>query len=840
MNTEPKFIEVAVDRSLFSQYLYSVPELLRPEIKVGKRVLIPFGNKIITGYVTAWREKSQLFEIKEILDVLDDEPLLSAKMLKLCKWISKYYFAPLGLVIKSVLPAGINMRSLTIVRVLESGVRRQETGDRRQEARGMGHGEEEREEYKNLSELEKKIYEFVRKKGETSVFSIQKELKAEEVYSSIKRLRNKGLVETYLKLKGPRAHSLKVKYGSLNFKNEDFDKELEKFKVRGKRELEVLRILLKEGKMALKDLVSKASCSQQTIRSLKNKGLIKIYEEKVLRDPFREFSFEKTEHLVLNDEQNYALHEIIDNANRNEFSPILLHGVTGSGKTEVYIQAISQIIGKEKKSIVLVPEISLTPQLVARFKSRFGERVAVLHSGLMEGERFDEWQKIYKGTADVAVGARSAVFAPFENLGLIVVDEEHDSSYKQEEVPCYNARDVALVRGKLQGCPVILGSATPSLESFFNAKIGKYKYLKLESRIGNKPLPRVEIVDMRRKFKREGSLIFSEPLIKAVEAVLRKKEQAILFINRRGFANFVQCTNCGEVLRCHNCSVTLTYHKKEKVLKCHYCDFSLLFPDSCPNCNSTEIKEMGLGTQRLEEDIKTLFPKARVSRFDRDVVRGRYYHQKILKKLESGEIDLLIGTQMLSKGHDYPKVTLACAVLADLDLNFPDFRAAEKGFQLLVQVSGRAGRDVLLGKSIIQTFNPEHYSIKAAREHNYLKFYEREISFRERLKYPPFTRIVNIIIKGDTDHEVKAGAFESKKFLLKFQKDLGLNDLEILGPAPAILHRLRAKYRWQIILKSGEINSLHSVLKKYHEIIVKVKELKRVRVHIDVDPVNLV
>jgi len=449
------------------------------------------------------------------------------------------------------------------------------------------------------------------------------------------------------------------------------------------------------------------------------------------------------------------------------------------------------------------------------------------------------------GTVDVAVGARSAIFAPFENVGLIVVDEEHDSSYKQEEVPCYNARDVAIVRGKLQNCTVILGSATPSFESFYNTIIGKYKYLKLEKRIGDKPLPEVEIVDIRKSFRKEKNdkfSICSEKVIESIKSVLKNNEQAILFINRRGYANFIQCTECGESLRCPNCSVTLTYHKKEKSLKCHYCDYSTPLFETCPHCSSFAIKEIGIGTQKLEEEIKKLFPKARVTRFDRDTVRGKGSHQKILEKLENEEIDILIGTQMLSKGHDYPKVTLVCAVLADLDLNFPDFRAAEKGFQLLVQVSGRAGRSLLKGKSIIQTLNPDHYCIDAAKEHNYSKFFEKEINFRRRLNYPPFTRIANIIIKGDTDIETKIAAMKFKSLLLKASQAQEMKGLDILGPSPALLHRLRAKYRWQIIIKSEKIGFLHSVLNKCRNAMQSIpkNEFKRVTIHIDIDPSNLV
>ena len=831
MNTESKFIDVAVDSPVFSQYLYAVPESLRQEIDIGKRVLVPFGKKIITGYITAYSTKTQAFEIKEVIDVLDDKPLLSARMLDLCRWISRYYFAPLGLVIKSVLPAGINIKSLTVVKI--SG------------ASGKGQGGMELEsEAEKLGETEEKIYEFVKKKGEVSLSGIQRGLKINQIYSPVKKLCSAGLVETFMKVKGPSTYSMKIKYVRINLK-EDFEALIKKFKIKGRKGYEVLKLISEKGEMPLKDLMSETSSGISTIKSLRKKGILEICEKRVLRDPYREVVFTKSGHLQLNDSQILALEGIVNEIDRKEFSGILLHGVTGSGKTEVYIQAIGKTIEQGKKAIVLVPEISLTPQMVSRFKSRFGERVAVLHSALMPGERFDEWQKIYNGTVDVAVGARSAIFAPFENTGLIVVDEEHDSSYKQEEVPCYNARDVALVRGKLQNCTVILGSATPSLESFYNARIGKYKYLRLEKRIGDKPMPEVEIVDIRKSFKSERNKDFSicsENLIESIKSVLRKNEQVLLFINRRGYANFIQCTACGESLRCPNCSVTLTYHKKEKRLKCHYCDYSIFLSETCPHCNSSAIKEIGIGTQKLEEEIKKLFPDARVARFDRDTVKGKFSHQKILERLENGEIDILIGTQMLSKGHDYPKVTLVCAVLADLDLNFPDFRAAEKGFQLLVQVSGRAGRSFFRGKSIIQTLNPEHYCIEAAKEHNYLKFFEREINFRKRLNYPPFTRIANIIIKGDTDAETKTAAAEFKRLLLKASEDQNIESLDILGPSPALLHRLRAKYRWQIIIKSEKISFLHSVLNKCRDTLqfTPKKEFKRVSIHIDIDPANLV
>ena len=653
-----------------------------------------------------------------------------------------------------------------------------------------------------------------------------------------------GLAETFVKIEGPRTYSLKIKYACINSK-ENFETLIKNFKVNGKKGYEVLKLISEKGAMPLKNLMSLTSSSFSTIKSLKEKGVLEIYEKRVLRDPYRETYFAKDDNLKLNNDQVLALNEIVNEIDKKEFSSILLHGITGSGKTEVYIQAIGKTIKHGKKAIVLVPEISLTPQLVSRFKSRFGEKVAVLHSALMPGERFDEWQKIYNGTVDVAVGARSAIFAPFKNVGLIVVDEEHDSSYKQEDVPSYNARDVAIVRGKLQNCAVILGSATPSFESFYNTIIGKYKYLKLEKRIGDKPLPEVEIVDIRKSFRKNNNdefSICSEKVIESIKSVLKNNEQAILFINRRGYANFIQCTECGESLRCPNCSVTLTYHKKEKSLKCHYCDYSIPLSEKCPHCSSFAIKEIGIGTQKLEEEVKKLFPKAHVTRFDRDTVKGKGSHQKILEKLENGEIDILIGTQMLSKGHDYPKVTLVCVVLADLDLNFPDFRAAEKGFQLLVQVSGRAGRSLLKGKSIIQTLNPEHYCIDAAKEHNYLKFFEKEINFRKRLNYPPFTRIANIIIKGDTDVETKSAAKKFKSLLLKASQDQGMKGFDILGPSPALLHRLRAKYRWQIIIKSEKISFLHSAINKCRNIMQSTskEEFKGVTVHIDMDPSNLI
>ncbi|MFC1667335.1 primosomal protein N' [Candidatus Omnitrophota bacterium] len=504
-----------------------------------------------------------------------------------------------------------------------------------------------------------------------------------------------------------------------------------------------------------------------------------------------------------------SIKKCIDNKVHKVF---LLHGVTGSGKTEVYLQSIAHALASGRSSIILVPEISLTPQTVARFKARFGGKIAVLHSRLLGSKRASEWERITSGDVQIVVGARSAIFAPLKDLGLVVVDEEHETSYKQADVPRYNARDVAIKRASLSSAIVILGSATPSLESFYAARKGDYSLIELSERIDSRLLPEVQIVDMREELTKTKKFpIFSQPLKIWIEKDIAEGKQVILFLNRRGFSTFISCRKCGYVLTCKRCSVSLTYHFHTKKLSCHHCNYKMDPPDVCPKCNSSYVRYWGIGTEKVESEVHRLFPRARISRMDTDATRKRGTHERVLSKFKEGKLDILVGTQMIAKGLDFPKVTLVGVISADTALNLPDFRSGERTFNLLTQVAGRAGRGDLGGRVIIQTYTPAHYSIQAAKHHDYNTFYGKEISFRKDLNLPPFSRMVSVMLRGRNEEKVLAVSESLREKLIKKDKS---KKVEILGPAPSAVSRLKGMYRWNLFLKSDNIENIISLLKK--------------------------
>ena len=516
----------------------------------------------------------------------------------------------------------------------------------------------------------------------------------------------------------------------------------------------------------------------------------------------------------------------------NAFAVFLLHGVTGSGKTEVYLHAISGLADTGKGSIVLVPEIALTPQLLGRFKKRFGQRVAVLHSGLTDRERADEYRRIQAGQVDVAIGARSAVFAPFENIGLIIVDEEHENSYKQDEGLRYNARDVAILRAKFQNAVAVLGSATPSLESYYNARSGKYQYLHLADRVDHRPMPEVAIVDVKTLPK---TSLYSPLLVEHITQRLERGEQSLLLLNRRGFSSVLICGDCGVAIKCPSCSVSLTFHKSEQTLKCHYCGFLTRPPDKCPSCAGLTMKLLGSGTQKIEEELQALFPTARILRMDSDSVKGRQAYETLLQKVDRREVDILLGTQMIAKGHDFPAVTLVGVVDADVGLNLPDFRAAEKTFQLLTQAAGRAGRGELGGEVIIQTMNPNHYSVLHSKTHDYLGFYNEEIAYRTQLGYPPVGRIIKIEVKSAQEKLAEEGAKTAQNRIRHLMRG---KDAVLLGPAPAPISRVRGQYRYHLLLLSQQRDKIRSLAIEGRN-AVEEKYGRKCKVIVDVDPVNL-
>jgi len=540
--------------------------------------------------------------------------------------------------------------------------------------------------------------------------------------------------------------------------------------------------------------------------------------------------------LELTPHQQRALERLKGRILSQKFSVTLLHGVTGSGKTEIYMGVISQALDLGKQALLLVPEIALTPQLIARVKGRFREQVALLHSGLGGGERAEEWKRAYQGAASIVVGVRSAIFAPLERLGVIIIDEEHDPSYKQGETPRYHARDVGIMRGRLVGCPVILGSATPSLESAYNAKIGKYHYLHLPERVESRSLPLMEIVDMGEEVKREkGVAILSSRLREAIRERLERGEQILLFLNRRGFARFIQCEECGWAFQCPNCSVTLIYHMDEEGMVCHYCGYVEPAKDFCPHCRGFRLHPYGIGIERVEEEAKASFPKATVARMDRDTTRGRSSHARILREFFRGKIHILVGTQMVAKGHDFPNITLVGVISADSSLHLPDFRASERTFQLLTQVGGRAGRGEKGGEVIVQTYHPHHFSIQRAQAYDFPGFYEAEVALRKELRYPPYSRIIAITLEGGNSATVERMSHMFEQ-ILQSEKKTG-KALEILGPSKAMLWKLKNRFRWQIMLKGADVAQMHTLLRKGFERFKRDhSEGRGVNVIIDVDP----
>jgi primosomal protein N' (replication factor Y) (superfamily II helicase) len=614
-----------------------------------------------------------------------------------------------------------------------------------------------------------------------------------------------------------------------------------------KRQEEVWRILQERKELPLQELLTLAQTTSATVRRLEDKGLVAIAPEISERDPYAREHVLPTQPLPLNAAQAKALQTIVSPA--GESSPdtrhpsvFLLHGVTGSGKTEVYLQAIAHALEQGKGAIVLVPEIALTPQTVERFKARFSSGplrtlVAVLHSHLSSGERHDEWHKIRQGRARIVIGARSAIFAPVDSLGLIVVDEEHEHTYKQEEAPRYNARDVAIVRGQMENATVVLGSATPSLESYYNCQQGKYTLLELPERADNKKMPVVRVVDLRQTFRGGKAVpIFSPQLAEAIAQRLERKEQVILFLNRRGYSTSLQCPQCGYVAECPNCSLALTYHRQEQKLCCHICSHTAPVPAACPNdkCRNPAIRYAGLGTQKVEETLAKLFPHARLKRMDSDALKRKEDYRRILGDFRVGKIDILVGTQMIAKGLHFPNVTLVGIIYADMALHQPDFRAGERTFQLLTQVAGRAGRGDIEGEVFVQAFTPFHPAIQFSRRHDFPGFYEQEMEFRAQLKYPPLSRVALLTLKGRNEEKVKFAAGYLKRELDKAMA--GLKDLIMAGPAPAPLLRAETYYRYQIMLRAPRMRLLSQRLAGVAQSLVLPED---VTLAMDIDPVDL-
>lgn len=598
----------------------------------------------------------------------------------------------------------------------------------------------------------------------------------------------------------------------------------------------VLSILESNGPMSLQSLLQSANLSASTVSSLEKKGRVEVYQEAIRRDPLGQDFALKSEVHTLTASQASVLEKIEQQMNSQAYSAFLLHGVTGSGKTEIYMRAMDKALKLGRSAMMLVPEIALTPVFSRGLRARFGDQVAIFHSSLQKGERFDEWTRVKNGEARVVIGTRSAVFAPVRNLGLIVVDEEHESSYRQQESPYYNARDVAIVRAQKESATVVLGSATPSLESFHNARKGKYQFLALPQRIGARPMATAKIVDMRSVFARHGKpRVFSDELLEAIRETHERREQSIILLNRRGYSSFILCRSCGETIQCPNCDVTLTYHRSERVIVCHYCNHREAVPRACPACGKKYIYYVGEGTEQLEEMLKLLFPSLRVARIDRDTTARRRIFEQSLADFSSGRIDTLVGTQMLAKGHDFPNVTLVGVVSVDAGLALPDFRSAERTFQLITQVAGRAGRGDRPGRVLIQTYHPYHYALRHACAQDYDGFYEEELRYRQNHSYPPFVALASLLVHGPDLSRVRSDSVELRKQLDLVNQD---RRSRILGPAPAPLARLKGEHRFQLLIKSRSRRHLREVadagLKAAADSGINLRS-----VNLEIDPVSI-
>lgn len=766
-------------------FTYSIPNGL--DINIGHAVWVPFGSKVLQGVVLALCEETTLSQTRDIISLIDPLPVLSKERAKLALWISQHYLSPLFNAVSLMLPPGFSRRMLTFLSTANNA----------------------NPDISSLNEEQQKALRLIQKKDRVEQKSLEKELGQKKAVAAISSLLKAGFITRSYELEPIKIKPRTERRLSLAISADAALKEAALLQKKGATlQASLLRYLaLNPKQVSLAEAAKNTGATSATAKTLAAKGFFILENVEVRRETISYENIVKQDALKPTAAQKKAITAIEKSFNSGG-GVFLLHGVTGSGKTEVYLQATATAIKQGKRAIVLVPEIALTPQTIERFAARFPHRVAVLHSQLSLGEQYDEWRRIGQGEFDVVIGPRSAIFAPQPDLGLIVIDEEHEWTYKQtEKSPRYHARDAALKLAELLKVTVVMGSATPDVASYYRATNGDYELLTLPDRLAPRQdatLPEIELIDLRKELKAGNRSIFSHSLRQGIEKSLESKEQVILFFNRRGGATFVQCRDCGHVLRCRRCDVPLSYHPDEEGLVCHQCSYRATVPTTCPKCASPRIKYLGLGTQQLAREAGYAFPLSRIIRWDSDATRHKDAHRQILEDFRNHKADILVGTQMVAKGLDLPKVTLVGVISADTALNLPDFRAGERTFQLLAQVSGRAGRGKLGGKAIIQSYSPEHYAIQAAVKHDYAAFYEQEIEFRRQLGQPPFNRLVRLLFSHTNDSFCQKEAEKMKRLLQSQIDELGIFGLDIIGPAPAFTHRLRGRFRWQLLLRGRQ------------------------------------
>lgn len=832
-------------------FTYRLPGDMSQRAQPGCRVLVPFGKKYLTGFIVDLHDglpgEVDAASVKDVEELVDETPVITREILELTHWVADYYFAPWGECLRAALPAGATSISEQVLSLTRGG----------REALDRGRDD-------GLSTSTQQALELLAGEAQIPARQFERELPKPRAAALIRKLEREGLIsvsqriaETRMKPKlqnvvkltsqglgaggwglGDQENAKKPrKRRSTNPQSLSLNPQPPTPNPLNEKQLRVVEILnsASDG-VPLSELLDSAGVSSSVVRTLEKRGVVEVFAREVRRDPLAHLDEQANDSITLNGEQQQALDQIITRIDEHQYTAFLLHGVTGSGKTEIYIRAMHDVVRRGMTALMLVPEISLTPVFSRRLKAQFGESVAILHSNLSEGERGDEWRRIRDCEARVVIGTRSAVFAPLENLGLVIVDEEHDGSYKQDESPRYHGRDTAIVRASRAQAVVVLGSATPSIESYHNAHAGKYTYLRLQTRFGDRALAEVQTVDMREVFKRHGKAQdLSDELKSAIAETFARGEQSMILLNRRGFSSFLLCRSCGLAIHCPNCDVTLTYHRYNSSLQCHYCDYIRPVPRVCDACEGEYIHYVGLGTEQLEAMLKEMFPEMNIARLDRDTTRRRGSFEQIIMEFAGGGIDLLVGTQMIAKGHDFHNVTLVGVVSVDVGLALPDFRAAERTFQLLTQVAGRAGRGERPGRVIIQTYHPEHYSLTCAREQNYEEFYRREIVFRRTMHYPPFTALINVLIRDKDFDRANGTALAFARELREAGKE---SSMRVLGPAPAAISRIRGEYRFQVLIKARSRTRAREALDVAMDRVSADGHSLRA-ISIEVDPINL-
>ncbi|MBU5306684.1 primosomal protein N' [Clostridioides mangenotii] len=822
------YVEVVVrSNSTYTDNLftYQIPDYFDGKIEVGHRVLVPFGrgNKPVEAFVFKLIDKfDEGFKVKDIVEILDESPIFREEDIELVTWMKNRYLCTYIDCINLIYPKGYKLDNYKVI------IR----GDK---LKYIGTSLEK----EILAELKQDEREIVKKlfysKGKVKVDKLNY---IQNINNVINRLEKKEYIKLIWEY-DDRENEKKVCYASLCFKYDELDEYTEANKLRiGKSQKKIIDFLSDNDDVEINDLIDLLGVSRQSISTLGTKGILKLEFKPYYREP--DFNF-KSEHkrVDLNEEQLNAVNKVTSEMFVDDKKPYLIHGITGSGKTEVYMEIIDHALSQGLSSILLVPEISLTPQTIARLKNRFGPIVGVYHSKLSEGERHDVYKAIKAGKVRILIGARSALFAPFDNLGAIIIDEFHETSYKAENNPKFSAIEVARYMSIKNNVTLVLGSATPSVEEYYRAKSGEYNLIEINNRANNKPLPKIGVVDMKKELDAGNTSIFSNELISELKKTIRNGNQAILFLNRRGYANFVSCRKCGYVFKCNDCDISLTYHKYNNSGVCHYCGYETAIPKTCPECGNENIKPFGTGTQKIEEELKTILPDVKTLRMDKDTTSKKGSLEKMLNKFKDKEADILIGTQMLSKGLDFENVTLVGILSADMILNFPDFKSFETTFQLITQVSGRAGRSDKEGKVVLQTYDTDHYAIRHAINYDYESFYNDEVKIRKAFGYTPFSNMMRVVVSGENEVVVKKGIDNLHSSLVYLLKERGIDKFDfILGPNPCSISKIKQNYRWQILFKDDniEINLLKGIIKY---ICITKRDFvfdKKVNVSIDINP----